>query len=329
MNITEKLIKLRKEKKVTQEQLAQDLKISISAIRNYENLKNPRIPKNDILLDFAQYYNVSIEYLLNNNIENKQTNNIDIGKELHLSDTAINKIKKISNENLSNELNTFLDNIYLEGLMRQIHYLTSIYTQKNNNLVFLSKLYDLEPYLIKVIKQKNDKVKQETQKLLEIFKNKMISFYDFIYSYTEHDINFISDSSYDLFQESLDNIIDYFNENDVNSLKAEMVEYIDLCNEILNKIIVYEDFNKYHIKEAFDNFLYRIAPINYDYGLIYYADLDKYYQYMNCDFSESVLKKIRNIIKENTDISTIDTVRLNEIIEESRRQNGSTRNNKK
>lgn len=98
-----------------------------------------------------------------------------------------------------------------------------------------------------------------------------------------------------------------------------MIEYIDLYNEILNKIIVYEDFNKYHLKETFDHFLYKIALINYDYDLIYYNDLDKYYQYMEYGFSEDMLKKIRNIKKEIPNISTIDYSRLNEIIEESRR----------
>lgn len=209
--------------------------------------------------------------------------------------------------------------IYLENFIRQIHYLKNIYTQKNNNLIFLSKLYDLKPYLIDVIKEKNKRTKEELQELLEIFKNKMTSFYDFIYSNTEHDIDFISDSSYDLFQKSLNNIIDCFNENNIESLEDEMIEYIDLYNEILNKIIVYEDFNKYHLKETFDHFLYKIAPINYDYDLIYYNDLDKYYQYMEYGFSEDMLKKIRNIKKEIPNISTIDYSRLNEIIEESRR----------
>ena len=51
--------------------------------------------------------------------------------------------------------------------------------------------------------------------------------------------------------------------------------------------------------------------------------------YKGEEFNISQAMDIVDHIKENTDISIIDTIRLNEIIEESRRQNGSTRNSKK
>ena len=104
MNIAEKLVKLRKEKGFTQEKLCELLDISISSIRNYENIKKPREPQNDILLKFADFYNVSTEYLLNDEITNKTNENINIGNELQISDEAIKAIKEISTYHLSNIL---------------------------------------------------------------------------------------------------------------------------------------------------------------------------------------------------------------------------------
>lgn len=108
MNIAEKLIKLRKEKGITQENLSKKLNISISAIRNYENIKNPREPKNDILIKFANFYNVSTEYLLNDEINNKTEDNIAIENKLNLSDTVIEKIIKINKDNQYNVIEIFI-----------------------------------------------------------------------------------------------------------------------------------------------------------------------------------------------------------------------------
>ena len=49
MDLRNKLINLRKEKKYTQEQLAQKLGISVSTIKNYESKKKSRTPDINIL----------------------------------------------------------------------------------------------------------------------------------------------------------------------------------------------------------------------------------------------------------------------------------------
>ncbi len=121
MNIAEKLVKLRKEKGLTQEKLAQELNISIASIKNYENVKTPREPKNDILLKFAKFYNVSTEYLLNDDITNKTTDNITIENKLNLSDKTIEKIVEI-NTKVNNEIiGKFIDYMSINEFWNKIN----------------------------------------------------------------------------------------------------------------------------------------------------------------------------------------------------------------
>lgn len=59
MSIGEKLIDLRGEK--SQQQVAEDLNISVSALSMYEN--NNRVPRDEIKVRLAKYYGVGIEEL--------------------------------------------------------------------------------------------------------------------------------------------------------------------------------------------------------------------------------------------------------------------------
>ena len=54
--------KLRKVKGVTQKQLAEELNISENGFQNYE--LDTRKPYNDILIALADYFDVSIDYLV-------------------------------------------------------------------------------------------------------------------------------------------------------------------------------------------------------------------------------------------------------------------------
>ena len=61
MTFSERLVQLRKEKNITQRQLASALNLSEVGIQNYEGGR--RKPAYDILLALADYFNVSIDYL--------------------------------------------------------------------------------------------------------------------------------------------------------------------------------------------------------------------------------------------------------------------------
>lgn len=88
-----RLKELRKEKRLTQKQLAEILFVDDTSISKYENGKNG--PENLILQQMADYFNVSIDYLLgrsdNRNSTNSETwtptlnnkDNLDIEKALN------------------------------------------------------------------------------------------------------------------------------------------------------------------------------------------------------------------------------------------------------
>lgn len=61
MTFSERLVQLRKEKNITQRQLASALNLSEVGIQNYESGR--RKPAYDILLALADYFNVSLDYL--------------------------------------------------------------------------------------------------------------------------------------------------------------------------------------------------------------------------------------------------------------------------
>ena len=60
MTFSERLVQLRKEKNITQRQLASALNLSEVGIQNYEGGR--RKPAYDILLALADYFNVSLDY---------------------------------------------------------------------------------------------------------------------------------------------------------------------------------------------------------------------------------------------------------------------------
>ncbi len=69
---------LRNQKGLTMDQLAKTLNISKSRISMWEN--NGTVPRKDMLIELANFYNVSIDYLLGNdqydgvNVNNKRLN---------------------------------------------------------------------------------------------------------------------------------------------------------------------------------------------------------------------------------------------------------------
>ncbi len=60
---SEKLKSLRKQRGITQEQLANDLGIGVSTIGMYES--NIRNPSYKVLKQISNYFNVSVDYLVN------------------------------------------------------------------------------------------------------------------------------------------------------------------------------------------------------------------------------------------------------------------------
>lgn len=99
MKLSQKLRELREEKGLTQQVLADKLGIGIQSIRNYENDSLDRIPSTVQLKMLKDFYNVTYEYLLDDDCNNKSVETVSIGKELKLSDKALDKIINLQYRN--------------------------------------------------------------------------------------------------------------------------------------------------------------------------------------------------------------------------------------
>lgn len=94
-----KLKFLRERNGLTQEQLANKFNLLKSSISMYEN--NVRLPNVEIIKDLANYFNVSIDYLLDNEEKNKIDEEL---KEKEVLKKALQKSGFMkSNEDLTDE----------------------------------------------------------------------------------------------------------------------------------------------------------------------------------------------------------------------------------
>ena len=99
MKLSQKLRELREEKELTQQALADKLGIGIQSIRNYENDSLDRIPSTVQLKMLKDFYGVTYEYLLDEDCNNKTVETASIGKELKLSDKALDKLINLQYRN--------------------------------------------------------------------------------------------------------------------------------------------------------------------------------------------------------------------------------------
>lgn len=70
MTLPEKLHMLRKRSGLSQEQLAEQLGVSRQAISKWESGQS--VPESEKLILLSNYFNVSLDYLLKDNIENSE-----------------------------------------------------------------------------------------------------------------------------------------------------------------------------------------------------------------------------------------------------------------
>lgn len=105
MSTGEKIYKLRRENNYTQEQLADLLKVTRQAVSRWES--DVTLPETDKLKELGKLFNCSIDYLLNDDEENKEKN--DETKSTHLT-YSLSSLKNISFEYTSK---TKIENIPL------------------------------------------------------------------------------------------------------------------------------------------------------------------------------------------------------------------------
>ena len=99
---------LRLQNNWTQQHVANLLNISLPRYSHYETGK--REPDYDMLKQFSKIYNVTIDYLLDNNINIKNSSKVDILKQSLISIGVIGKNEVIKDKDLEKLLNFIIDN---------------------------------------------------------------------------------------------------------------------------------------------------------------------------------------------------------------------------
>lgn len=75
MGFSDRLKALRENRGLSQEELSEKLNINRTSIVHYENKDNERIPRPDRLYQIADFFNVSIDYLLDRAEDKEVTEN--------------------------------------------------------------------------------------------------------------------------------------------------------------------------------------------------------------------------------------------------------------
>lgn len=136
MGLAEKITVLRNQRGYTQEKLAAELQVSRQAISKWE--LGATLPDTDKLIQLSEYFNVSIDYLLKDNIQVNKNQTMDravlkflnsvqnmdqISKEiLKIMDDGIVDEKEIAEMNkILNTLDSIVENI--EGIKSKMAFL--------------------------------------------------------------------------------------------------------------------------------------------------------------------------------------------------------------
>lgn len=120
MELWEKLKLLRKEKNLTQKEASEKIGISISSLRNYENPNISRIPSSIELNKLKKFYGVSLEYLTDDNCQNKQNKNELEDILSSLSDKTIENLQNIKQNNQIDCVNILFKNEFIRTLTENI-----------------------------------------------------------------------------------------------------------------------------------------------------------------------------------------------------------------
>lgn len=151
MDLREKLQFLREETKLNQKNFAKKYNIALGTLKKYES-KDIDNPSLEVLNKYVNVFNVSYDYLLDNTIENRIKDNVNIGEVLHLSDKSIKNLKNISHKafdlllssNYFSEINGLLDFYFkLKYLLNKLENLHNIKISKDELYNFVEEIYDI------------------------------------------------------------------------------------------------------------------------------------------------------------------------------------------
>ena len=98
MKFSEKMVKIRKERKLSQIEASKLLGIAKTSLCDYENSNLNKLPGFETIKKIARSYKVSYQYLLDEKCENEKLDHYDIGDMLNLSDHAIYNLEYYNNK---------------------------------------------------------------------------------------------------------------------------------------------------------------------------------------------------------------------------------------
>jgi len=114
------LIAEKKEQGVTEAAMAGSIRIRPSALAQYKN--GDRTPNHEILIRIADYFDVSIDYLVGRSDYKKDSIRYSSVEDLGLSETSAKNLQEImNNEVYSRQMDKLLSSVYLRGMLRAAH----------------------------------------------------------------------------------------------------------------------------------------------------------------------------------------------------------------
>ena len=211
MELYEKIKELRKNNNETQEQLAESIGIGISTLKTYESKKGTRKPDIETLKKIKEHYDVTYEYLFDDECENSSIQTMKIGEELHLSDESISKIKELSkikyfNENISSKQKKLINEFNKNMTFNKLEILNN--SNANNMFnIFIEDFKDLSNYIRKL---------SELYNLIELLKN--IELFKSICYISKVIEKLVKNKN----ETDIDNLIKYYNE------KLDIIQLLSL-----------------------------------------------------------------------------------------------------
>lgn len=140
-----RISKLREERNLSQEEVCQAIGIKQrSSLSQYEN--GEVLPKIDVLIKIADFYNVSYNYLLGKS-ENRAEINYNIGETLKISDITIatiqsfNEMDKMDTDRVI-QYNDILNKLFEKKYLTKIISHISLYINNFNNYRILEQMDD-------------------------------------------------------------------------------------------------------------------------------------------------------------------------------------------
>lgn len=241
MTFGEKLKLLRNEKCKTQEEVCKDIKnkygkdaISLSSLKKYEGGGNPDLNK---LKAISKYYMVSYDYLLNDECNTRDVNNLEIVNSLKVSEEAIEGIR---NSSCKIFLDNLFTNTYRDSLLKRLEEKLEVRFVNNYCINrFCKKLSKAKQYII------TDTSQNTMKRLIDYLEKKKIEqkYWDFITNDNDYkgflkSIKHIEksweseiDINYDIEQ------MKYFNNKTFESITSILLDYEKFCDMQFSKIM--------------------------------------------------------------------------------------------